>query len=353
VGTPAHLVALPVGRGPPEAGEGERDGRKPAIDGANVYHRAPARSKQWILTFVRTRGFGAAKLEAYYPPLIAPVRTIGRKEFDFSRRIVVMGIVNRTPNSGLDPNRSMELADAVATADRAVREGAEWIDIGGRAFRADQRPLSTEEETARIVPAVKAVRERTDAVISIDTHLPQVAEAAWKAGADVVNDTNGLRSRGMVELIADTGLSVVITHSLGGPGKVVPQPRYGDVVSEVTDFLRSRVEYAVEHGVRPEKIIIDPGHDLNKNSIHSNELTLRLAEITRLGLPTLVATSNKHFIRESIDAEKGSAELRSGTIAANTLCAYQGARIVRVHDVAGNVAAMRAVEAVLGLTNHS
>ncbi|TMR97211.1 dihydropteroate synthase [Nonomuraea basaltis] len=260
-----------------------------------------------------------------------------------------MGIVNRTPNSGLDPNRSMEVSEAIGRAERALGEGAEWIDVGGRAFRSDQPPLSELEEIERVVPVIRGIREMTDAVISVDTHLPEVAEAAFKAGADVLNDTYGLRSPGMAGLVAETGMSVVITHSLGGPGQVVAAPTYGDVVGEVRDYLRERADFAVGSGIKPEQIMIDPGHDLNKTTKHSNELTRRLSEIAALGYPVLVATSNKHFIRESIGAERGSEELRIGTIAANTACVYQGARIVRVHDVSGNVAAMRAAESLLGL----
>ncbi|MFC4015089.1 dihydropteroate synthase [Nonomuraea purpurea] len=290
-------------------------------------------------------------MQAYYPEVVAPVRRVGSREFDFARHIVVMGIVNRTPNSGLDPNRSMEVREAVGRAEQALREGAEWIDVGGRAFRSDQPPLPAAEEIDRVVPVIRGIRELgSDAVISVDTHLPEVAEASYKAGADVINDTNGLRTPGMAGLIAEAGLSVVITHSLGGPGQKVERPTYGDVVSEVREFLRQRVDFALGSGIQPEKIFIDPGHDLNKNTDDSNVISRRLAEITDLGYPTLVACSNKHFIRESLGVGRDSEELRIGTIAANTLCVYQGARIVRVHDVGPNVAAMQAAESLLGLT---
>ncbi|MEU4227279.1 dihydropteroate synthase [Nonomuraea sp. NPDC026600] len=288
-------------------------------------------------------------MQVYYPKLIAPTRRVGTREFDLARHIVVMGIVNRTPNSGLDPNRSMDVGEAIATAERALRDGAEWLDVGGRAFRSDQPPLSVAEEIDRVVPVIKGIREKSDAVISVDTHLPEVAEAAYKAGADVINDTNGLRAPGMASLIAETGMSVVITHSIGGPGEVVATPHYDDVISEVTEFLRQRADAAVGHGIKPEKIFIDPGHDLNKTTEHSNTITRRLGEIAAIGYPVLVACSNKHFIRESLGVERDSEALKVGTIAANTMCVYGGARVVRVHDVAGNVAAMRAAESLLGL----
>ncbi|RBQ14048.1 dihydropteroate synthase [Spongiactinospora rosea] len=259
-----------------------------------------------------------------------------------------MAILNRTPNSGLDPASTLDLDDVVRRAEEAISDGAEWIDVGGRSFRADQPPLSDQEEIERVVPVIRAVRDKTDAVISVDTHLPAVARAALEAGADVVNDTNALRTPGMVEIVAGSGASVIITHSVGGPHHHVPRPTYGDVVKEVAEFLRERVEYAQAHGVPPERIFIDPGHDLNKNSADSLELTRRLDEITVLGYPCMVAVSNKHFIRETLNALRG-VSLLEGTIAVNTMSVYQGARLVRVHDVAANVQAMRAAEVLVGL----
>ncbi|MEO3875989.1 dihydropteroate synthase [Nonomuraea sp. B12E4] len=288
-------------------------------------------------------------MEAYYPRLIAPVRRVGKRYFDFSAKIVVMAIVNVTPNSGLDPNRSLDMGRAVATAERAIREGADWIDVGGRAFRADQEPLTAEQEIARVVPAIREIRAATDAVISVDTHLARVAEAACEAGADVVNSTNGLRDPGLAEVIADAGAGVVIAHSLVGPHVHAARPAYRDVVRETKHFLRDQLGHALASKIEPERIFIDPGHDLNKTTDHSNELTRRLPEITELGYPTVVAVSNKHFVRESLGVGRDHPMLTEGTVAANVICAFNGARIVRVHDVGANVTAMRAVEALLRL----
>ncbi|MEU1393740.1 MULTISPECIES: dihydropteroate synthase [unclassified Nonomuraea] len=285
-------------------------------------------------------------MQAYYPEFVEPVRTLGQRTFDFRQHIVVMAIVNRTPNSGLDPNRSMVLEETIETARRAVEQGAEWIDVGGRAYRPGQ-PLSTEDEIGRVVPVIRGIREITDAVISVDTHLPEVAEASYKVGADVVNDTNGLRAPGMVELVAETGMGAVITHSQSGPANPDVRVPYGDVVQDVRDYLEQRVSVAREAGIRADRLYIDPGHDLNKETPESMEVTRRLAEIASLGYPLVAACSNKDFIESSLQAERGSDAVRMGTITANTVCAYQGARIVRVHDVAANVAAMRTVEMLL------
>jgi dihydropteroate synthase len=280
------------------------------------------------------------------PEIIAPVRRLGRREFDFERQVAIMAIVNRTPNSFHDQGRTFELDQAVAAATKAVSEGADWVDIGGFAFSAAQAPISVAEEIDRVAPVIARVRAATDAVISVDTHRPEVAEAAVAAGADVINDTNGLREPGIAEVAAATGAAVVVTHSLGGPGRRVLRPSYADVVTEVADYLRERVAYALKAGIAPEKIIIDPGHDLNKNTFHSLELTRRLEEITAIGYPTLVALSNKDFIGETLDRPQG--ERKEGTIAANVVAVLKGARILRVHDVAATVASIRMIEAVLG-----
>ncbi|MEU4508548.1 dihydropteroate synthase [Nonomuraea wenchangensis] len=280
------------------------------------------------------------------PAIIAPVRRIGRREFDFARQVAVMAIVNRTPNSFHDQGRTYALDSAVAAARQAVEGGADWVDIGGFAFSAAQAGIGAAEEIDRVAPVIAEVRAITDAVISVDTHRPEVARAAIEAGADVINDTNGLREPGLAEVAAATGAGVVITHSLGGPGRRVFRPSYDDVVAEVAGFLRERVAYALEAGIAPDKIIIDPGHDLNKNTFHSLELTRRLEEITAIGYPTLVALSNKDFIGETLDRPQG--RRTEGTIAANVVAVLKGARILRVHDVPATVAAVRMTEAVLG-----
>ncbi|MED7928993.1 dihydropteroate synthase [Nonomuraea sp. LP-02] len=280
------------------------------------------------------------------PAIIAPARRIGRREFDFARQVAVMAIVNRTPNSFHDQGSTYALDSAVAAARQAVDDGADWVDIGGFAFSAAQAGIGAAEEIDRVAPVIAEVRAVTDAVISVDTHRPEVARAAIEAGADVINDTNGLREPGLAEVAAATGAGVVVTHSLGGPGRRVFRPSYDDVVAEVAGFLRERVAYALEAGIAPDKIIIDPGHDLNKNTFHSLELTRRLEEITAIGYPTLVALSNKDFIGETLDRPQG--RRTEGTIAANVVAVLKGARILRVHDVPATVAAVRMTEAVLG-----
>ena len=186
-------------------------------------------------------------------------------------------------------------------------------------------------------------------ILSADTFEPAVAEAAIAAGADVVNDTSGLVHADLGRVVAASQAHLVVTHSLAhvhGPRAVAPQPRYDDVVAEVREYLLRTVERAVALGVPEERIIVDPGHDLNKNTLHTLEITRRLDEIAALGLPVLAAVSNKDFIGESLDQHRH--ERLAGSLAAAVACVHGGARILRMHDAAASVSAARLLECVFG-----
>jgi len=283
----------------------------------------------------------------YLPELASPRRRIGRREFDFDRQVAVMAIVNRTPDSFHDQGRTFALDAAVAAVRSAVADGADWVDIGGVPFGLHAGEITEEQELDRVVPVVKAVRADSDVVISVDTFRVGVAQAAIAAGADVINDTSGLYDPGLADVAAATGATLVITHSLARPPRTpVAGPTYDDVVSEVRAFLADRVALAESRGVRADQIIIDPGHDLNKNTYHSLELTRRLSEFAGLGRPLLVALSNKDFIGEALGLPQD--QRLEGSLAALAVCIVAGARIVRVHDVAASVRATRMVEAILG-----
>ncbi len=261
--------------------------------------------------------------------------------------IAVMAIINRTPDSFHDNGRTYVLDRAVAAVDAAVADGADWVDIGGVPFGAHGRDVSEEEELDRVIPVVRAARAHSDLVISVDTYRTGVARRAIEAGANVINDTSGLHDPALADLVAGTGTSLIITHSLASPPRTpVLRPAYHDVAAEVAAFLASRADLAIRRGVPADRIIVDPGHDLNKNTYHSLELTRRLGEITALGYPTLVAVSNKDFIGETLDVPRD--RRLEGTIAALVVCVLQGARIVRVHDVRAAVSAVRMTEAILG-----
>ena len=290
-------------------------------------------------------------------PLVHPVHRFAHHEIDFRRRIVTMAVVNRTPDSFYDDGAGAVLEDALAQAHAAADAGAEWVDVGGVPF-APGAELDPAEEAARVVPLIAALRSGDGAgsseasrrlILSADTFQPAVAEAALAAGADVVNDTTGLFHADLGRVVAAAGAHLVVTHSLAhvrGPRAVVPRPTYGDVVREVRDHLRRTVDRAVALGVPEERIIVDPGHDLNKNTRHTLEITRRLDEIATLGLPVLAAVSNKDFIGESLGRHRH--ERLPGSLAAAAACVYGGARILRMHDADASVSAARMLECVFG-----
>ncbi len=274
------------------------------------------------------------------------IHRIGRREFDFARQVAVMAVVNRTPDSFHDRGATFALDRAVDAAASAAELGADWVDIGGVPFGRGPA-VSTQEEVDRVLPVVEAIAAASDIVISVDTSKADVARVAIAAGAAVVNDTSGLGDPAMAEVVAASGAHVVITHSVGPPRVEKPAARFDDVVGEVRAFLVERVARAEAAGIPRERLIVDPGHDLDKNTLHSLELTRRLGEIADLGLPLLVAVSNKDFVGESIDRGRGAR--LAGSIAAMTACIERGARIVRMHDVEPAIDAVRMTEAILGL----
>jgi dihydropteroate synthase len=269
-----------------------------------------------------------------------------RGPIDFSRQVAVMAIINRTPDSFHDSGRTYALDKAVAAVRAAVADGADWVDIGGVPFGTDGPEVGAEEEADRVIPVVRAARASSDVVISVDTYRTGVAREAIGAGADVINDTSGLHDPALADLVASTGATLVITHSLASPPRTpVLRPAYTDVVAEVAAFLADRAKVAMGHGVPADRIVVDPGHDLNKNTYHSLELTRRLGEITALGYPTLVAVSNKDFIGETLDRP---VERRgTGTMAVMGVSAWLGARVFRVHDVAAARQALDALDAAV------
>jgi len=292
------------------------------------------------------------------PALQHPVHRFAHVEVDFRTRVLVMAVVNRTPDSFYDAGATFAFDAAVDAARAAAADGAEWLDVGGVPF-APGEELDPAEEAERVAPLIAALRvgdgsvrggaEAARAIVSADTFQPAVAAAALEAGADVVNDTSGLYYPDLGRITAEHGAHLVVTHSLAhrtGPRTVVPRPQYDDVVAEVRDHLLRTVDRAVSLGVAPERIIVDPGHDLNKTTVHSLELTRRLDEIADLGFPVLAAVSNKDFVGESLDRPKS--QRLAGSLAAAVACVAGGARILRMHQVRPSVDAARMVECLAG-----
>jgi len=272
-------------------------------------------------------------------------RRIGARTFDFDREVAVMAVINRTPDSFYDKGSTFALDKAVSAALAAAHDGADWVDIGGVPFGRGP-VVSLDEELERVVPVVAAISAESDVVISVDTFNAQVAKASIAAGAAVINDTSGLWDPDMTSVVAASDATLVLTHSLQPPRAEPARPEYGDVVDDVVAFLREKVARAEAEGIPRERLIVDPGHDLNKNTFHSLEITRRLREVVAIGLPTLAAVSNKDFVGETLDREQG--QRLEGSLAAAVFCILEGARIVRMHNVRASVDAVHMTEAMLG-----
>jgi len=247
-------------------------------------------------------------------------------------RVLVMGVLNVTPDSFSDGGAFL---NPDAAADRALameREGADIIDIGGESSRPGAEPVPLEEELRRVLPVLERLRGRLRIPISIDTTKAEVAEAALQAGAEIVNDVSALRfDPRMGEVVARSGAGLVLMHMRGTPKTMQQDPTYADVVAEVRDFLAQRVEHAVSLGIDRELIAIDPGIGFGKTVEHNLELLRRLPELCELGHPVLVGPSRKSFIGAVLNLPVE--ERLEGTLAACAVAVVRGADIVRVHDV--------------------
>jgi dihydropteroate synthase len=257
-------------------------------------------------------------------------------------RVLVMGIVNVTPDSFSDGGQFADADRAVARARALTAAGADLIDVGGESTRPGAKPVSVEEELRRVLPVIEQLR---DLVVSVDTTKASVAEAALRAGAQVVNDISALRfDPRMVEVIGQHGAGVVLMHMQGTPATMQTNPRYTDVVREVRQFLAERIEFALAQGMAREQIAIDPGIGFGKTVEHNLELLARLEELTGLGCPVLVGASRKSFLGKITGREPG--ERLAGSVAVATWAVARGARIVRAHDVAETRDAVRVVESL-------
>jgi dihydropteroate synthase len=243
-----------------------------------------------------------------------------------------MGIVNATPDSFSDGGARTTFEARLAHARSLVGDGADLLDVGGESARGDRPRVAAEEEIERVVPLVRELAAG-GAVVSVDTHKPAVARAAIEAGAVMVNDVSGLRDEALADVCADTGAALVIMHTRVAPkGTLLEPDRYADVVSDVVEFLRSRMAVAVGRGVAPEQIVLDPGPDFAKTPAQTVAVLRRLDAVVALGRPVLLAVSRKDFV--GAITGRGPGEREAGTLAALGWGADRGASILRVHDLA-------------------
>lgn len=272
-------------------------------------------------------------------------------QLDCAGRIVtldrcrVMGIVNVTPDSFSESGAHATADAAIAHALKLEEEGADIVDIGGESTRPGAREIGVEEELQRVMPVIEALAGRLRIPISIDTSKPEVMRAAVRAGAGMINDVHALRRDGALDAAAQAQVPVVLMHMQGEPRTMQQDPHYDDVVGEVHRFLAERIFACEMAGIDRKRIVVDPGFGFGKTGAHNLQLLAQLQRFTEFGVPVLAGLSRKKTIGDLTGHEK-PAERVYGSIAAHLLAAQRGAALVRVHDVAATVDALKVWEAL-------
>lgn len=263
------------------------------------------------------------------------------RTLDLSRP-VVMGVLNVTPDSFSDGGRFFSVGAAVEHGLRLAEEGAALIDVGGESTRPGSEPIDVEEELRRVIPVIERLRAAT-AVVSVDTSKPEVMRAAAGAGAGMINDVRALREPGALAAAAASGCAVCLMHMQGEPRTMQRAPSYVDVVGEVRAFLAGRVAESIAGGLDPERLAVDPGFGFGKTLEHNLTLLRRLRELSADGRPVVVGLSRKSMVGTITGRAAG--ERLHGSVALAVIAALNGARIIRAHDVAATVEALKVAAA--------
>lgn len=276
------------------------------------------------------------------------VLTFRQQQYDLSQRTLIMGALNVTPDSFSDGGLFFDLEKAVARGRQMAAEGADIIDIGGESTRPGAKPLDEEEELRRVIPLVHFLRKEVNIPISVDTRKSRVAEESLAAGADMINDISALRfDQRMVAVVRKAQVPVVLMHMRGDPETMQLNTHYDDLAEEIFSFLKERISFAEDQGIRPEKIIIDPGLGFGKSLEQGHNLLILkyLKKFRELGKPVLIGPSRKAFIGRILNLPP--AEREEGTMAAVAIAILNGANIVRVHEIARMRRVVKVADAIL------
>lgn len=267
---------------------------------------------------------------------------IGKKEFDVKNKTYIMGILNVTPDSFSDGGKFNSVDRALSHAERMIREGADIIDVGGESTRPGYTQISEDEEISRVVPVIEKIKKNFDTVISIDTYKSRVAEESAAAGADLINDIWGCRyDRRMADVIAERGLVCCLMHN-----RDVQNHPYENLMEDVCRDLQQSIDIALAAGVRPEKIITDPGIGFGKNLEENLFVMNHVEQLLNLGYPVLLGTSRKSMIGLTLNLPAD--QRTEGTLVTTVMGVMKGCGFVRVHDVLANKRAIDMTEAILG-----
>ncbi|MCX6843753.1 MAG: dihydropteroate synthase [candidate division WOR-3 bacterium] len=283
--------------------------------------------------------------------MLSPMRviTLGRTRVDLGKRTHVMGILNVTPDSFSDGGRFLAPSAALEHAVAMAEAGADFIDIGAESTRPGARSVPAKEQLARLMPVLRAVKKRVKVPVSIDTTSATVTEAVLREGADMVNDVSALTGDPrMLAVVARFEVPCILMHMKGRPRTMQRDPKYSDLMSEITGFLEAALARGEQAGIKRTQMLVDPGIGFGKTVAHNLEILRRLAELESLGVPLVVGPSRKRFIGAVLDASPD--ERLEGTIAACVLAAANGANVLRVHDVKPVMKALRLADAI-GLKN--
>ncbi|KMT20893.1 dihydropteroate synthase [Clostridium cylindrosporum] len=257
----------------------------------------------------------------------------------------IMGILNATHNSFYEESRVSSLSSAVEKAKEMIANGADILDIGGESTKPGSDPVDVDEEIQRVVPLIKEIRKvNKDVLISVDTYRAKTAEEAIKAGADIINDISGLTfDDRMADVVRDYDVPVIIMHIKGTPKDMQQNPQYDDVVKEMKEFFRDRIDYAISKGIKEDKIMLDPGIGFGKLYEHNIEAMKKIEEFYEFDMPILLAVSRKTTIGVAL-GNLPPEERLEGTMAITCYAALKGIEMIRVHDVLENYRAARMAE---------
>jgi len=261
---------------------------------------------------------------------------------------IVMGVLNTTPDSFSDGGQFLGIDAALSQALKMHREGAAIIDVGGESTRPGAKNVSKADEIDRVIPVIQAIRKQSDVLISIDTSKPEVMSEAVKAGANIINDVNGLRAEGALDICAQLNVPVCVMHMQGEPRTMQTEPVYTDVVDDIKQFFEERITSCVKAGIQSENIILDPGFGFGKTLEHNLQLLKRLNEFQVFKLPVLVGLSRKSMLGKILNEPEPEKRVYA-SVAAAVLSSMNGANIFRVHDVKATVDALKVCDALHGV----
>jgi len=275
---------------------------------------------------------------------------IAKKSFNLKKEIIIMGILNTTPDSFFDGGKYTEKDAAFKRIDQIAGEGAHIIDIGGMSTRPGSKAVSIKEETERTVPFIKYAKKHYDILISIDTYRSEVAQEAILQGADMVNDISAFTfDEKMASLVLDCDVSAVLMHIKGTPENMQDNPVYEDVIGEIYAFLKKQTSNALNLKIKKEKLIIDPGLGFGKTCEHNFLIISKIDELKSMGFPVLIGASRKSFIGRGLNLQTD--ERLEGSLAAAALSVFKGANILRVHDVKETLKAVSIAREIRELSN--